>query len=157
MSGRHSAGLLLFRSSPDGVVEVLLGHMGGPLWARRDRAWTVPKGEFDAGEDAHAAAEREFAEELGFAAPSGDDVDLGSITQKAGKVVTAWARRADPDLSAFASNTFEMEWPPRSGRRQEFPELDRVAWVSLAEARDLVIAGQIELLDRLADTLGITR
>lgn len=157
MSATRSAGLLLFRPGPDGVVEVLLGHMGGPLWARRDRAWTVPKGEFDADEDAHAAAEREFAEELGFAAPPGDDVDLGSITQKAGKVVTAWARRADPDLSAFASNTFEMEWPPRSGRRQEFPELDRVAWVSLTEARDLVIAGQIELLDRLADALGITR
>lgn len=147
---RRSAGLLLFRDSSGGTLDVLLGHMGGPMWSRRERAWTVPKGEIDAGEDDLAAAEREFAEELGFAPPPGENVDLGEIRQKAGKVVVAWARRADPDLSGFVSNTFEIEWPPRSGRRQSFPELDRVAWFALDEARDLVVAAQVELLDRLA-------
>lgn len=154
MSRKRSAGLLLFRSSPGGGTEVLLGHMGGPLWTRRDRAWTIPKGEVDDDEDDHAAAEREFTEELGFAAPPGDDIGLGEVRQKSGKVVVAWARRGDPDLSAFVSNTFELEWPPRSGRRQAFPELDRVAWYPLDEARDLVVAGQVELLDRLAAALG---
>jgi predicted NUDIX family NTP pyrophosphohydrolase len=147
---RRSAGLLLFREPSAGAVEVLLGHMGGPMWARRDRAWTVPKGEIDPDEDDLAAAEREFAEELGFAPPPGENVDLGEIRQKAGKVVVAWARRADPDLSRFVSNTFEIEWPPRSGRRQAFPELDRVAWFPVDEARGLVVAAQVDLLDRLA-------
>lgn len=157
-SSRRSAGLLLFRSitgesATGDDVEVLLGHMGGPAWSRRDRAWTIPKGEYDEDEDPHAAAEREFVEELGIPAPTGEDIDLGSVRQKAGKVITAWARRGDPDLTSFTSNTFEMEWPPRSGRRQEFPELDRIAWFSLDEARDMVVAGQVDLLDRLAAAL----
>lgn len=153
MAPTTSAGLLLFRRTPAGL-EVLLGHMGGPFWARKDAgAWTIPKGELDAGEDAHDAALREFAEELGRPAPPGADLDLdldlGEVRQRAGKRVRAWAREADLDLSDVVSGTFEMEWPPRSGRRQEFPELDRVAWLPVAEARRLVVDAQAELLDRL--------
>ncbi|TGJ95807.1 DNA mismatch repair protein MutT, partial [Actinotalea fermentans ATCC 43279 = JCM 9966 = DSM 3133] len=115
--------------------------MGGPLWARKDeRGWTIPKGEHAPGEDAHDAAVREFTEELGSPPPDGSEVDLGEVRQRAGKTVRAWARRADLDVSTAVSNTFEMEWPPRSGRRATFPELDRVAWVPLARARDLVVA-----------------
>ncbi|RXR27107.1 NUDIX domain-containing protein [Oerskovia turbata] len=149
-----SAGLLLYRVADDGAVEVLLGHMGGPLWARKDeRGWTIPKGEHAPGEDAHDAAVREFTEELGSPPPDGSEVDLGEVRQRAGKTVRAWARRADLDVSTAVSNTFEMEWPPRSGRRATFPELDRVAWVPLARARDLVVAGQVSLLDRLEEAL----
>ncbi|MFF3064851.1 NUDIX domain-containing protein [Oerskovia sp. NPDC057915] len=149
-----SAGLLLHRVVDDGVVEVLIGHMGGPLWARKDeRAWTIPKGELAADEDAHDAAVREFTEELGSPPPDGPEVDLGEVRQRAGKTVRAWARRAGFDVSTVVSNTFEMEWPPRSGRRASFPELDRVAWVPLARARELVVAGQVGLLDRLEEVL----
>ena len=149
-----SAGLLLYRVADDGAAEVLLGHMGGPLWARKDeRGWTIPKGEHAPDEDAHDAAVREFTEELGSPPPEGPEVDLGEVRQRAGKTVRAWARRADLDVSTAVSNTFEMEWPPRSGRRATFPELDRVAWVPLARARELVVAGQVGLLDRLEDAL----
>lgn len=149
-----SAGLLLYRVADGGAVEVLLGHMGGPLWARKDeRGWTIPKGELAPDEDAHEAAVREFAEELGSPPPDGPEVDLGEVRQRAGKTVRAWARRADLDVSTAVSNTFEMEWPPRSGRRATFPELDRVAWVPLARARELVVAGQVGLLDRLEEAL----
>ena len=149
-----SAGLLLHRVGDGGEVEVLVGHMGGPLWARKEeRAWTIPKGEHDPDEDAHAAAVREFTEELGSAPPEGPEIDLGQIRQRAGKTVRAWARRADFDASTATSNTFEMEWPPRSGRTATFPELDRVAWVPLTRARELLVAGQVELLDRLAEAL----
>lgn len=153
----HSAGMLLYRRSDDGAVEVLIGHMGGPLWARRDvGAWTVPKGEYDpAAEDAHAAAVREFTEELGTPPPDGPDLPLGAVRQRAGKTVTAWARRADLDPAAVVPGTFEMKWPPRSGRRATFPELDRVAWLPLPEARRLVVAAQAELLDRLAQALAV--
>lgn len=150
-----SAGLLLFRRAPSGV-EVLLGHMGGPLWARRDAgAWTIPKGEHDAAEPPHDAALREFAEELGVAAPPGPgaDLDLGSVRQRGGKTVRAWAREADLDPAGVVPGTFEMEWPPRSGRRAEFPELDRVRWVPVTQARALVVSAQAELLDRLVDAL----
>ena len=156
---KQSAGLVLHRER-DGVVEVLLGHMGGPLWARKDAgAWTIPKGEIDPDEDAHAAALREFAEELGVPAPDGDgpDLDLGQVRQRAGKLVTAWARRADLDVTRIASNTFALEWPPRSGRMQEFPELDRAQWFSLTSARGLVVSGQVELLDRLDAALDAQR
>ncbi|MBD5786053.1 NUDIX domain-containing protein [Cellulosimicrobium terreum] len=152
---KQSAGLVLHRVV-DGTLEVLLGHMGGPLWARKDAgAWTIPKGELDPGEEPHAAALREFAEELGVPAPTGDgeDLDLGAVRQRAGKVVMAWARRADLDVSVIVSNAFVIEWPPRSGRMQEFPELDRAGWFPLATARGLVVAGQVELLDRLAAAL----
>jgi predicted NUDIX family NTP pyrophosphohydrolase len=151
----RSAGLLLYRRTPDGTLEVLLGHMGGPFWARKDAgAWTLPKGEYDPdSEDAHDAALREFAEELGLPAPTdpaGADLPLGTVRQRAGKTVTAWARCADLDVSLVVPGTFEMEWPPRSGRRATFPELDQVAWWPVPEARRLVVGAQVELLDRLA-------
>lgn len=152
----QSAGLLLYRST-DGVVEVLVGHMGGPFWARKEAgAWTLPKGEYDpAVEQPHDAAVREFTEELGTPPPDGDgpDLELGRVRQRAGKTVAAWARRGDLDVSAVVPGTFELEWPPRSGRRATFPELDRVAWLTLAEARALVVPAQAELLDRLGRAL----
>ncbi len=150
-----SAGLLLFRRTAAGV-EVLLGHMGGPLWARRDAgAWTVPKGEHTPDEPAHDAALREFSEELGLPAPPGRgaDLDLGEVRQRGGKVVRSWAREADLDPADVVPGTFEMEWPPRSGRRVRFPELDRVRWVPLADAGALVVSAQAELLARLAAAL----
>ncbi|MFC9929184.1 NUDIX domain-containing protein [Streptomyces sp. NPDC127190] len=151
---RRSAGLLVFRRT-DAGLEVLLGHMGGPFWARKDAgAWTVPKGEYDPGEPAWEAARREFREELGLAPPDGEAVPLGEVAQKNGKVVTAWAVEADPDLSGFSPGTFAMEWPPRSGRVQEFPELDRVAWLSVDRARELIVAAQAAFLDRLAEHSG---
>lgn len=156
MAPRTSAGLLLYRRTGAGL-EVLLGHLGGPLWSRKDAgAWTVPKGEHDAAEDAHAAALREFAEELGCPPPASaePDLDLGEVRQRAGKIVRAWAREGDLDPDAMVSNTFEMEWPPRSGRRQEFPELDRAAWWPVADARRLVVGAQAELVDRLVVALG---
>jgi predicted NUDIX family NTP pyrophosphohydrolase len=148
-----SAGLLLYREGPDGV-EVLLGHMGGPFWARKDaRAWTLPKGEHAEDEDPHAAALREFAEEIGQPPPDAPDLALGTVRQRGGKSVTAWARRGDLDVTTIVSNTFELEWPPRSGRRQAFPELDRARWCALGEARALVVTAQVELLDRLEAAL----
>jgi predicted NUDIX family NTP pyrophosphohydrolase len=148
-----SAGLLLYRHGADGV-EVLLGHMGGPFWARKDAgAWTLPKGEHPPDQDPHAAALREFAEEIGQPPPDGPDLALGTVRQRGGKSVTAWARQGDVDVTTITSNTFELEWPPRSGRRQSFPELDRARWVPLAEARGLVVAAQVELLDRLEAAL----
>ncbi|MFI6357800.1 NUDIX domain-containing protein [Streptomyces sp. NPDC050743] len=148
---KRSAGLLLFRHTDEGL-QVLLGHMGGPLWAKKDAgAWTVPKGEYDPDEPAWEAARREFREELGLAPPDGEAVPLGEVAQKNGKVVTAWAVEADPDLSGFSPGTFTLEWPPRSGRMQEFPELDRVKWLGLDRARELVIAAQTAFLDRLAE------
>ncbi|MEU6774933.1 NUDIX domain-containing protein [Streptomyces sp. NPDC046759] len=151
---RRSAGLLLFRHTDEGL-QVLLGHMGGPLWAKKEAgAWTVPKGEYEPGEPAREAARREFQEELGLVPPDGEAVPLGEVTQKNGKIVTAWAVRADPDLSGFTPGTFAMEWPPRSGRVQEFPELDRVAWLGLERAREVIIAAQTAFLDRLAEHSG---
>ena len=148
---KRSAGLLLFRHTDDGL-EVLLGHMGGPLWAKKDAgAWTVPKGEYDPDEPAWEAARREFQEELGLAPPDGKAVPLGEVAQKNGKVVTAWAVEADPDLSGFSPGTFTLQWPPRSGRTQEFPELDRVEWLGLDRARELIITAQTAFLDRLAE------
>ena len=146
-----SAGLMLYRTN-DGTTEVLLGHMGGPFWARKDAgAWTVPKGEYDpAAEDAHDAAVREFTEELGTPPPRGPDVPLGTVRQRAGKEVTVWARHADLDVSTVVPGTFTMEWPPRSGRQATFPELDRVAWCSLSAARTLLVPAQVDVLDRLA-------
>ncbi|MHB1931219.1 MAG: NUDIX domain-containing protein, partial [Acidimicrobiales bacterium] len=154
---KASAGLLLYRLRPPGEVEVLLVHPGGPAWAKRDiGAWSVPKGELDPGEDPAAAAEREFAEELGTASPTGRRLDLGQVTQASGKVVTAWAAEGDLDTSAVVSNLFEMEWPPRSGRRASFPEVDRAEWFTLDEARRQINPAQEVLLDRLRDHLGPT-
>jgi predicted NUDIX family NTP pyrophosphohydrolase len=145
-----SAGLLLFRRGADGNPEVLLVHPGGPFWSRKDAgAWSIPKGEVEAGEELAAVAEREFTEELGRPAPDGIRTDLGEITQAGGKRVRAWAVEGDFDATDITSNQFEMEWPPRSGQRQSFPEVDRAAWFSLDDARQKLIAAQVELLDRL--------
>lgn len=153
MAGKRSAGLLLFRrpDGSDGDVEVLIGHMGGPFWAKKDAAaWSLPKGELEPDEAPEQAARREFAEELGLPAPEGDYLELGEVKQSGGKVVTAWAVAADLDPAAVVPGTFEMEWPPRSGRLQEFPELDRVGWFGLEAAREKLVKGQLPFLDRLA-------
>ncbi|MFI2373853.1 NUDIX domain-containing protein [Streptomyces sp. NPDC018964] len=151
MRGARSAGLLLFRHTGQGV-EVLLGHMGGPFFARRDSgAWTVPKGEYDPGEPAWEAARREFREELGLPPPDGEALPLGEVRQSGGKTVTAWAVEADLDPAAVVPGTFEMEWPPGSGRVREFPELDRVAWFPLDRAREVIVGAQTAFLDRLAE------
>jgi predicted NUDIX family NTP pyrophosphohydrolase len=129
---------------------VLLVHPGGPLWAGRDAgAWSIPKGEHDDGEDPRACALREFAEETGTGLPADALSDLGTVRQRSGKLVRAWAAEGDLDAEAIRSNTFEMEWPPRSGRRQRFPEVDRAAWFALEEARERLNPAQGPLLDRL--------
>lgn len=153
---RLSAGLLLHRGAP-GSVEVLLVHPGGPFWAKKDdAAWSIPKGEYAEGEDAHAAALREFAEELGVAPPAGEDCFLGEVRQSGGKRVSAWARGADLDVARIDSNTFELEWPPRSGAIRAFPEVDRAEWFPLDVARTKLHRGQVPLLDRLVEQLGAT-
>jgi predicted NUDIX family NTP pyrophosphohydrolase len=147
---KRSAGLLLYRRAP--ALEVLLVHPGGPFFAKKDDGvWSVPKGEYEPDEDALAAAVREFEEELGSKPPTGDRIDLGEIKQRAGKIVTAWAVEGDVDVAAVVSNTFEMEWPPRSGRTAEFPEIDRAEWFDLATARTKILAAQEPFLDRLAE------
>ncbi|MFR9797848.1 NUDIX domain-containing protein [Streptomyces sp. MS06] len=151
MTARRSAGLLLFRRTGEGV-QVLLGHMGGPFFARRDAgAWTLPKGEYGPEEPAWEAARREFREELGLEPPDGPAVPLGEVRQAGGKSVTAWAIESDLDPAAVVPGTFRMEWPPRSGRIREFPELDRVRWFGLEQARTLIVRAQIAFLDRLAE------
>ena len=138
----------------NGRLEVLIVHMGGPFWARKDaRAWSFPKGEFEAGDDPRAVATREFFEELGSPLPDGPEIELGSVTQRGGKTVTGFAREGDFDVSTMRSNTFELEWPPRSGRRQQFPEVDRAAWVAPDVAREKLVAAQVGLLDRLQAAL----
>ncbi|MGH8961800.1 MAG: NUDIX domain-containing protein [Jatrophihabitantaceae bacterium] len=150
MAVRRSAGILLFRRV-DAGIEVLLGHMGGPFFARRDAgAWSVPKGELEPGEQAEAAARREFAEELGLPVPDGALLELGDVTQKNGKVVTVWALEADLDPAAVDPGTFEMEWPKGSGRIQQFPEIDRAAWLAVEAARARIVQAQQGFLDRLA-------
>jgi predicted NUDIX family NTP pyrophosphohydrolase len=149
--GKRSAGLLLFRHTDQGL-EVLLGHMGGPFFARRDAgAWSVPKGEYEPDETAWDAARREFQEELGLAPPDGEAIELGEVRQTNGKVVTAWAIEADLDPAAMVPGTFRMEWPPKSGQVQEFPELDRVEWLGLERAREVIVTAQATFLDRLAE------
>ena len=151
---RTSAGILLYRRAGDGTVEVLIGHMGGPFWAKKDAGgWSIPKGEYAPGEDPFAAAQREFLEELGSPVPAVDFVPLGEVRQSGGKTLTVWAAQGDFDVTTAVSNTFSLEWPPRSGRQQEFPEIDRAAWVRLDAARDLVVKGQVPLLDRLLQEL----
>lgn len=153
-----SAGVLLYRAR-DGVVEVLIAHPGGPFWARKDNgAWSIPKGEYTEGEDPWAAAQREFSEELGVSVPAGTRLDLGQLKQSGGKVVTAFAVGADLDVSDARSNTFELEWPKGSGKVREFPEVDRVGWFSVAQARVKLLKGQLGFLDRLmasADLAGL--
>jgi predicted NUDIX family NTP pyrophosphohydrolase len=149
---RRSAGILLHRAGPGGR-EVLLVHPGGPFWATRDDgAWSIPKGEFDDGEEPLSAALREFEEEIGSAlAHVGELTELGEVRQRNRKVVSAWAAEGDVDAAAVRSNTFEMEWPPRSGRRQSFPEIDRAEWFPLARAREKLIEAQVAFLDRLEE------
>lgn len=156
MAAKRSAGILLFRRT-GGETEFLLVHPGGPFWAKKDAgAWSIPKGQIEDDEEPRACALRELEEELGNA-PGLDPeqlIELGSIKQKAGKVVEAWAAEADFDPAALASNTFEMEWPPRSGKQEEFPEVDRAEWVALEKAREKILPAQAELLDRLLERLG---
>lgn len=148
-----SAGLLLYRIA-DGGVEVLLGHPGGPFWARKDDgAWSIPKGEYDPDEDPWTAARREFREEIGFDAPDGPRIDLPPVRQPGGKVVTAFAVRGDLDVTDSVSNTFELEWPKGSGHIREYPEIDRVAWLSADVARVKLLKGQLPVLDGLLERL----
>jgi predicted NUDIX family NTP pyrophosphohydrolase len=148
---RRSAGIVLYRAG-DGGPEVLLVHPGGPFWAKKDLgAWSIPKGEYEPGEDPQACALREFEEETGTALPAQALVELGAVVQKAGKEVTAWAACGDLDPATVRSNSFTMQWPPRSGREQEFPEIDRAEWFALDEARAKLVAAQAELLDRLVE------
>jgi len=153
-AGRRSAGILLHRRGADGAPEVLLVHPGGPFWAKKDRgAWSIPKGEHGPEEDARACALRELAEETGLRLDGEAELaDLGEIRQKAGKVVRAWAAEGDLDPAGLVSNTFELEWPPRSGRRKSFPEVDRAGWFSLTEAREKLLPAQVPFLDRLEAT-----
>jgi predicted NUDIX family NTP pyrophosphohydrolase len=153
---KTSAALLLFRRREN--LEVLIAHMGGPFWARKDAgAWSIPKGEYTSpSEEPVDAAMREFAEEMGSPAPSGEVIPLGSVKQSGGKVVTAFALEGDFDLAGFRSNTFEMEWPRGSGRMQEFPEVDRAEWVTVEVAREKLVKGQLPLLDALRAHLGST-
>lgn len=149
---KRSAGILLYKVA-DGGLRVLLVHPGGPFWARKDAgAWSIPKGEYAAGEDALACAIREFAEETGKK-PEGEFRPLGEIVQKNGKLVTAWACEGDFDPATLFSNSCEIEWPPRSGRRLSIPEVDRAEWLTLEEARAKINPAQIPLLERLAAQL----
>jgi predicted NUDIX family NTP pyrophosphohydrolase len=150
---KRSAGILLYRLR-DGELQVFLAHPGGPFWARRDDgAWTIPKGEIDEGEDPLAAARREFTEEIGVTL-EGEFVALAPIKQKAGKTVLAWAVEGDCDPEALQSNTFSMQWPPKSGRQAEFPEVDRAGWFTIAEARIKILESQVPLLEELARDTG---
>ena len=145
---KQSAGTVLFKRENDRVL-VLLVHMGGPFWARKDEhAWSIPKGEYDDGEDPHAVAGREFAEELGSALPEGPEFELGQAKQS-GKSVVAFARGADFDASTCVSNTFELEWPPKSGKMQRFPEVDRCEFFSIAQATRKIKESQIPLIEAL--------
>jgi predicted NUDIX family NTP pyrophosphohydrolase len=149
MAARLSAGILLHRRGIGGP-EVLLVHPGGPFWARKDiGAWSIPKGEVDEGEDPRACARREFAEETGTQLPDGALDELGSVKLKSGKLVQAFAVAGDLDPAAVSSNTFELEWPPRSGRTESFPEIDRAEWFALDAARAKLNPAQAELVDRL--------
>lgn len=146
----RSAGILMYRHLGNEVL-VLLVHPGGPYWRSKDAgAWSIPKGECGEGEEAEATARREFAEEVG-SVPDGPLSSLGCIRQAGGKQVEAFAIQGDFDVSRLSSNTFEMEWPPRSGRMQSFPEVDRASWFSLAEAREKINAGQCTFIDRLEE------
>lgn len=146
---------MLFRRKGD-EIEILLVHPGGPFWARKDDgAWSVPKGERGEDEDAFAAAQREFREETGFAVPAGDPAELGEV-KYGNKIVRVWAVRGSVDARQVKSNTFTMEWPPKTGKRQEFPEVDRAGWFKPRDAKRKLVGGQVELVDRLCEQLGVS-
>ena len=150
---KRSAGILMYRRG-DAGIELLLVHPGGPFWAKKDLgAWSIPKGEYAEGEDALAVAKREFEEETG-ARPHGDFLPLGEIVQPGRKIVTAWAIEGDFDSATRRSNRFELEWPPRSGRKVSFPEVDRAEWFAPAEARQKILSGQREFIARLMQAIG---
>lgn len=145
---------MLFRRRDE--LEVLIAHMGGPFWARKDAgAWSIPKGEHAEDEEPLAAARREFAEEMGSPPPEGEVVELGVVRQSGGKVVAVFAIEGDFDLDGFRSNTFTMEWPRGSGRMKEFPEVDRAEWVTVEVAREKLVKGQVPVLDALRQHLGV--
>jgi predicted NUDIX family NTP pyrophosphohydrolase len=149
---KTSAGLLMFRRGGGGV-EVFLVHPGGPFWARKNEgAWSIPKGEYAPGEDPFETARREFQEETGFQA-GGDFIPLTPRKQPSGKIVSAWAFEGDCDASAIKSNSFSMEWPPRSGKEQEFPEVDRAGWFTIPAAKEKILKGQVSFLDELMEIL----
>lgn len=151
---KHSAALLLFRMHESNGLEVLIAHMGGPFWAKKNaRAWSIPKGEYESDEDPLEAAHREFEEEMGSPAPDGDPVNLGERRQPSGKIIVTYALRSDFDLSGFRSNTFSMEWPKGSGEFKEFPEVDRADWMTVARASEMLLKGQVPILESLQDYL----
>ena len=156
---KTSAALLVYRyapvdSSTGDRLEVLIGHMGGPFWARKDdAAWSIPKGEYEPPEEPRVAARREFEEEMGSPAPDGDYLELGNARQSSGKIVTTFAVQGDFDVTTFSSNEFEMEWPRGSGRMQAFPEMDRAGWFDLDEAAVKLVKGQLPILKALAEAL----
>jgi predicted NUDIX family NTP pyrophosphohydrolase len=151
---KKSAGILLYRFRK-GKLQVFLVHPGGPFWARKDKAaWSIPKGEFDDSEDPLEAAKREFQEETGMPV-NGDFIDLGGCRQPGRKIIRAWAVEGDCDPAAIKSNTFEMEWPPKSGKYKSFPEVDKAGWFSAGDAKEKLHKGQVVLIDRLAETLGV--
>jgi len=153
---KRSAGILIYKRD-GGALRLLLVHPGGPFWAKKDLgAWSIPKGEYADGEDPLAVARREFAEELGRA-PDGDFQELGELVQPSRKVVMAWALEGDFDVGTLTSNTFELEWPPKSGRKRSFPEVDRAAWFTPEEAQQKILRGQRAFIDRLLMHLGEER
>jgi predicted NUDIX family NTP pyrophosphohydrolase len=160
-SKRMSAALLVYRypdpdRRTDDTLEVLIGHMGGPFWAKKDAGgWSIPKGEYESPEDPLAAAQREFEEEMGSPAPAGPYLELGTARQSSGKIITTFAVRGDFDVTTLVSNLFELEWPRGSGRMQAFPELDRAAWFTLDQAATKLVKGQLPILDKLRRTLAL--
>ncbi|HEX2669274.1 MAG TPA: NUDIX domain-containing protein [Polyangiaceae bacterium] len=157
MAPKRSAGILLFRRLA-GRIEVLLVHPGGPFWSKKDDgAWFIPKGELEDGEQPLSAARREFREELGSEPPNGEPLELGTVKNKSGKLIYAWALEGDFDLAGFKSNTFTLEWPPRSGKMREFPENDRVAFFALPDAEPKLHSAELPLLERLRALLAAPR
>jgi predicted NUDIX family NTP pyrophosphohydrolase len=153
---KRSAALLVYRRRGEDGLEVLIGHMGGPFWARKNaRAWSIPKGEYDGTEEPLAAARREFEEEIGSPAPGGAAADLGEQRQSGGKIIITYAVEGDLDLAGFRSNTFTMEWPRGSGQVKEFPEVDRAEWMSLGRAADMLVLGQVPILEALREHLRV--
>jgi predicted NUDIX family NTP pyrophosphohydrolase len=152
---KRSAGILLYRRKGAGL-ELLLVHPGGPFWAKKDLgAWSIPKGEYEEGADPLLVARREFEEELGSPAPAGDAIEIGELAQPSRKLITAYAIEGDFDVGTLKSNLFEMEWPPKSGKMQSFPEVDRAEWFSAEKARDKILLGQRPFIDRLLERLGM--